>query len=211
MRVVTGTGFCGTLWIAKLLDALGYPTGHEKAFEVKRHPWPRTQVVESSLYAPCYPDAVADAQVLHLVREPVAFAQSVRSVALWADRCHCHPDNAGAHLRNPMAKLLDSTLRGAVLHGSDQLDRTRRYWEGWNRMIVADGLADLYGEYRREQVETLWVSPLKTAAVLSWLLDDEQDPDKVAGAMGDLGRVNAKRPQPLPIADAFLAENWSYL
>ena len=71
MRVlITGTGRCGTGWMARALTAAGAPCGHEAAFTARRHgdcDW----VAESSWLAAPYLDRLDGVYVVHLVRDPL--------------------------------------------------------------------------------------------------------------------------------------------
>lgn len=200
---VIGTGFCGTAWLSKLLTELGYPTTHERTFALNYEPPADGVVGEASLYAVAYP--LDGLRVLHLKREPVAFARSARSIYLFADRCpdddEFHASHApGAHLQNPLCQFI-KTHAPRVGHGRNELERTRIYWQQWNQLCAAK--AD-----RTEWVERMWVEPMRAAVVLSWLVGEDIGPDRVAYAMSKLGKVNAKRRRELTLGEARAATGW---
>src|SRR5690606_41523338 len=71
MRVlITGTGRCGTGWMAGALTAAGAPCGHEAAFTARRH-GDCDCVAESSWLTAPYLDRLDGAYVVHLLRDPL--------------------------------------------------------------------------------------------------------------------------------------------
>lgn len=118
--LVTGTGRCGTTWLADTLTAAGLPCGHEAVFNLHRHGeggW----VAESSwLAAPYLP--VPDAYTVHLVRHPLAVIRSF--VAKGTFRLRRRPYGRYAARHVPDIAEQPTTPERAAVH-----------WAQWNLMI----------------------------------------------------------------------------
>jgi hypothetical protein len=84
--VVTGSGRCGTTWLARALTKVGIPTGHEDVFNPWRAgEWPDELRAECSWVAACKLDVV-DAQglpVALLVRHPLAVVKSMVEIGFF--------------------------------------------------------------------------------------------------------------------------------
>lgn len=90
MRVlITGTGRCGTGWMARALTAAGAPCGHEAAFTARGHgdcDW----VAESSWLAAPYLDRLDGVYVVHLVRDPLKTIASRAATPTFRPRLSGH-------------------------------------------------------------------------------------------------------------------------
>src|SRR5690606_17811422 len=123
MRVlITGTGRCGTGWMARALTAAGAPCGHEAAFTARRHgdcDW----VAESSWLAAPYLDRLDGVYVVHLVRDPLKTIALRAATPTFRPRLTFHGRFAVHHAPD-------------ILRGHDRVERSAWHWECWTRIIT---------------------------------------------------------------------------
>src|SRR5690606_24597782 len=120
--LVTGTGRCGTQWIAAALSAAGVPCTHEQHWTRRRAGDGRWSA-EASWPAAAYTPIISDARVVHLVRHPLPVIRSRLSGGLFGDR-------------PPWPKLAAWVYRQApqVRDGRTELERAAIHWVAWNRL-----------------------------------------------------------------------------
>lgn len=80
--VVTGSGRCGTTWLARALTRVGIPTGHESVFNPWDSGWPDDLRAEVSWVAACQMDRVIEPVAL-LVRHPLAVVKSMVEIGFF--------------------------------------------------------------------------------------------------------------------------------
>lgn len=81
--VVTGSGRCGTTWMARALTRVGVPTGHEEVFNPWTREWPDYLRADSSWVAACKLDEVTEPVAL-LVRHPLAVVRSMVEIGFFS-------------------------------------------------------------------------------------------------------------------------------
>jgi hypothetical protein len=89
----TGTGRCGTAYLARLLTAAGFPTTHELLFQPFRalQDWePEAVNSEASWVALCWQDHWPD-NVFYVVRDPRAVWSSFRSIEFFTNASETRP------------------------------------------------------------------------------------------------------------------------
>lgn len=138
--LITGSGRCGTQWIAAALTAAGQPCTHEVHWTRRRHGDGHWQAEASWPAAPYTP--LRDTHVVHLVRHPLAVIRSRLAGQLFADR-------PPRHLRG----LAAWTYRQApeIRRGRTELERAALHWVHWNRFVVA--------------AERLWLEDITPATI----------------------------------------------
>lgn len=128
MRVlITGTGRCGTGWMARALTAAGAPCGHEAAFTARGHgdcDW----VAESSWLAAPYLDRLDGVYVVHLVRDPLKTIASRAATPTFRPRLSGHGRFAVHHAPD-------------ILRGHGRVERSAWHWVCWTR-IITEGRPD---------------------------------------------------------------------
>jgi hypothetical protein len=144
LLLVTGTGRCGTQWIAAALTQAGLPCTHERHWTRRRHGDGNWLAEASWPAAPYTP--VPDAYVVHLVRHPLAVIRSRMSGGLFADR-PTYPKLAAWMYRQVPE----------VREGRTELERAALHWVAWNRLVA--GAAELL---RLEDITPDTVSRLVT-------------------------------------------------
>ena len=158
--VVTGSGKCGTHFLAAVLNRLGIATGHEAVFAYgfDRLGW-------GQLAGDCsWPAAVRLAEVppgtavLHLVRDPLAVVNSRYGENKLGDSF------SPAIVRNFVRRFLPE-----VFGAGDDLGRALRFVVGWNDLISQAHTNGLVPIYRRERVEDLAMSPDLLADIIKFL------------------------------------------
>jgi hypothetical protein len=156
--VVTGTGRCGTLFMANLLTSMGIPCGHEAVFTTKGMDWatmvmmgrrfPRNSLIsrgnnlsdyeveiaaDSSFMAAPFLGRVG-CPVIHVVRNPIKVVASMTGGAFrnFTGASPAYFDDIPEHNRHEKF-IYDHLpqLRGEM----PQLDRACLFYLGWNRMI----------------------------------------------------------------------------
>jgi len=112
--VVTGTGRCGTQYIAELFRLCGVSCGHEMVYR-REGVFPRVGCRgESSWYAAAYLDDF-DGVVLHQVRDPLQTISSLASRQMW------EPGSAIATFVEDFVEL-----------GGDPVEDAIAFYVGWN-------------------------------------------------------------------------------
>jgi hypothetical protein len=162
--VVTGTGRCGTLFMANLLTSMRLPCGHEAVFTVRGMDWavlvmmdrrfPRNSLISRGDNLSDYEvELVADSSfmaapflkrincpVIHVVRSPIGVVASMTGGAFknFADKGPSYFEDLPEH--NRYEKFIYDKL--PELGGEmSQLDRACLFYVGWNRMIEESGKA----------------------------------------------------------------------
>ena len=125
--IITGTGHCGSGYIAKLLTKLGIKTGHEEIFTVNIAENKNNLRGDSSMAAAPrladYPDQV----IVHQLRDPVKFIRSMyNAINLF------QPNN---QYGNWMRQQCPKAAQGLDDTGSPTLEWGAAYWLYWNKMI----------------------------------------------------------------------------
>lgn len=80
--VVTGSGRCGTTWLARALTRVGVPCGHEEVFNPWTTGWPDDIRGEVSWVAACRLDKVTEPLAL-LVRHPLLVVKSMVEIGFF--------------------------------------------------------------------------------------------------------------------------------
>jgi hypothetical protein len=162
--LVTGTGRCGTLFFANLLTSMGFPCTHEavfttgaleKARRVLSGETPHesseisrgfllaegvSPVAESSYMAAPFLKVV-DAQVIHVVRNPVKVVSSFIGFEYFLDKEPTHLPHNSEHIK--YEKFIYSFLP-EMREEMSQLERASLYYVRWNRMIEESGRVSLF-------------------------------------------------------------------
>jgi hypothetical protein len=135
--LITGTGRCGTGYIAEVLNSVGHKCTHEKIFSMKgldyareqlalrrsRPEW-RWQAESSWLIAPHLGEPwLSDLTVVHLVRHPRNFIRSHQRMSNWTTK---HYERGQEYLYSIMPELLDHP---------PPYERSAYFWVKWNEMI----------------------------------------------------------------------------
>ena len=162
--LVTGTGRCGTLFFANLLTSMGLPCTHEAVFtngalEKARRvlsgevPHESSEISRGSLLAEgsvpvaesSYMAApflkIVDAQVIHVVRDPVKVVSSFIGFEYFLDREPTHLPHNSEHIK--YEEFIYSFLP-ELREDMPQLDRACLYYVRWNRMIEKSGKVSLF-------------------------------------------------------------------
>jgi len=129
--LITGTGRCGTKFVAMVLDELGYPCATEKRFnyggfvydDAYQFEIPR----EASWMAAPHLDQLPDVTAVHLVRHPRNVISSMSAIGLFTNV------NVIGY-RNYAYKYLPS-LEGC----ENPLDEAAHFYLEWNKMIEGKG------------------------------------------------------------------------
>lgn len=122
--IVTGTGRCGTTWMARALKQAGVPATHEKVF---RWTWKdREWVAECSWLAAAYLP-IPGAYVVHLVRHPLD------TIASFAER-DTFRDEATGGRGNPRNGRWAAKHCPEIAEGRTPLERAALHWVHWNRL-----------------------------------------------------------------------------
>jgi hypothetical protein len=165
--VVTGTGRCGTVFMANLLTSLGWPCGHEAVFgpygmerareilsgarrpensEISRNGTilsDESHIVGDSSYMSAPFLSEVDAFVVHLVRNPMNVVAS-----LVGDMFRNFSGRSPADLEDVPDHILYEGFMYRHLPelGEDmpQLDRGCLFYLRWNEMIEASGRVDMF-------------------------------------------------------------------
>lgn len=119
--VVCGTGRCGTRYLAKCLHVAGVRAGHEDVFTTEAverggpFDWAAFDVDVSWRAMPVVP--LADVELVHLVRHPLATIASMVAVRF-------HEDPA-------VERVVRLACEGVYLH-DDPVRRAAHHWAAWN-------------------------------------------------------------------------------
>lgn len=125
MRIlITGTGRCGTQWVAAALSAAGVQCTHEVHWTRRRAghgDWTAEASWPAAAYTP-----VAGAHVVHLVRHPLTVIRSRVAGGLFA-----------ARPRKGLRRLQAWTYRQApaVAEGRTETQRAALHWVAWNHLV----------------------------------------------------------------------------
>lgn len=125
--LVTGTGRCGTLWVAQALADRGVDVGHEVAFSPFRNGEGGWRAEVSWLAAPFTP--IANCHTVHLVRHPLDVIRSRVDKGTFA------LPRSGQY-----GPWFSFALRYCpeMLAATSDIERAAIHWVNWNQMIVAD-------------------------------------------------------------------------
>lgn len=187
--LVTGTGRCGTAWIAAACRAAGLDqVGHEQVFTpraVHQRAWGRLDVESSCFAAPHLP---VDVPVLHLVRHPELVARSIARTPFWS-MPDIHRDYWLGHGFEPCGEPLVDGFR---------------FWTWVNRLITPHATATM----RIEDCHTF----ADVMAGLGCPLPSPDDINSVPTNVNSRGPTNgAKIPDHPVVAEAFdLASTYGY-
>lgn len=131
--VITGTGRCGTGYMAALLNEMGVPAGHEKVFTPYGiSPDDRWRVDVSWLAGPVFAEHKLPA--VNLVRHPEDVISSLIGIRFFSDPVHLP-------YRMWVERFMDIT-------GDDLVDAPHFYWQ-WNSIIERNSL----GFFRIEDMD----------------------------------------------------------
>lgn len=130
--IITGTGRCGTNFMAKLLISVGIPCGRESVFNLSMKNPGKLKADSSWMALPYleqWPEKWAEAKVIHLVRNPwdvirgwLFDFESVFSV--WKSGKAYRATNHFLMAHTPGLKEIEHPV-----------DRCLHYYENWNRRI----------------------------------------------------------------------------
>ena len=123
--LVTGTGRCGTQWIAAALTAAGVPCTHEVHW-TRRYRGDGDWTAEASWPAAAY-TPIADAYVVHLVRHPLAV---IRSRLIRGTFGNPPPSRGQGKLARWATRQCPQ-----IATGRTELDRVALHWTYWNQMV----------------------------------------------------------------------------
>jgi hypothetical protein len=125
--VITGTGRCGTKYLAQALGAAGVSVGHEVGYTPGQHEWGPFRGESSWLAVPWLEElSAAGVYVLHVVRHPVDVINSLVTFGAFS----------GRDVSNPYRQfvLKHYPILGEDLAGGD-FELACRFWVEWNRRI----------------------------------------------------------------------------
>lgn len=157
--IVTGTGRCGTLFMANLLTSMGILCGHEAVFTPRGMDWASLvlngkrnarssfisagdnlsdtcegeMIADSSYMAAPYLNKI-DAKVIHVVRNPINVVSSMIGDAFrnFKNTKPTHFSDLREHHRHE--KFIYDNLKDLEKE-MPQIDRACLFYVGWNRMI----------------------------------------------------------------------------
>ena len=116
--LITGTGRCGTGYMARILTRAAIPSTHEGVYNPNWEDWTIQRVESSWLAAPFLP--AFDGHVVHLVRHPLDVINSLTGIGFFTDEQHGpYVGHARAHVDLP----------------EDPVEAAMRFYVEWNRMI----------------------------------------------------------------------------
>lgn len=131
--VVTGTGHCGTAWVAAALSFLGVPTTHEGVFTLAgRRPWPAHLIADVSVAAAPYLGTSSSPPGYVVARDPLDVVNSFFKGRNFARTCPCH--GPGAHLGSPFAVYAATHVD--LAEDGDELGATIRYVTRWHALAA---------------------------------------------------------------------------
>lgn len=164
----TGCGKSGTLWVAKLLTALGHPCVHERQFTPTRSGPLRVSEV-SWLAVPFARDYTGDAQLLRIVRNPYHVVQSIiRTGFLDIENGY-------------MSYVRDHDAW--VARGPTHLNRAIRYVAGWDLHLDDLPYLVLHPDLELDHI----------TGVVSQLLDKDLSVRQVGKVIDRLGPVHVNK------------------
>ena len=116
--LITGTGRCGTGYVARVLARAAIPSTHEGVYNPNWDEWTIQRVESSWLAAPLLPLDVA--HVVHLVRNPLDVVNSLVGIGFFSNPAHgAYAEHARAHVDLP----------------EDEVEAAMRFYVDWNHMI----------------------------------------------------------------------------
>lgn len=184
--LVTGSGRCGTHYLAAVLNELGIATGHESVFAYDEShagawgTWRGDCSWPGAAYAHRLP---AGCPVLHLVRDPLAMVRSRLG------------DNNLAETFPPRTVVgFVERHRPWIFDGAtDDVGRVLLFVSRWNRAVedLAGGFPRL--PFRRERVEDLSADPEHLADVVEFLAGAPVDPDTCRPVLAGVDRSTGSR------------------
>lgn len=127
--IITGSGRCGTAYMAHVLSVSGLACSHERVFH---HDGPGVwewQRFESSWMAAPFLEGF-DGSVVHLVRDPLAVVNSLVGIGFFDENLEVHGVNVAeihAPLREYARRFLDLP--------DDPVEAAMAYVVAWNRMV----------------------------------------------------------------------------
>lgn len=117
--VVTGTGRCGTGYMARVLTRAAIPSTHEGVYNPQFTDWSVQRVESSWLAAPFLPQF--EGHVVHLVRHPLAVINSLVGVGFFTDELR--------------ALYADHARHFVDMEGLSEVEQAMKFYVEWNRMI----------------------------------------------------------------------------
>lgn len=117
--LVTGTGRCGTGYVATLLNAVAIPATHEGVWSTETRPW-SWQRVECSWLAVPHLESF-DGPIVHLVRHPLDVINSLMGIEFFTNPVH------GDYVARAR-EIVD-------LDGLEPLEQAMKFWVEMNRLI----------------------------------------------------------------------------
>jgi len=165
--IVTGTGRCGTLYMANLLTTFGFPCSHEgiftcegryKALEVvngqspvassvisrgqNRSDYEMDIVADSSYMAAPLLSLFCSAKVIHVVRNPAEVIRSfIKKLDYFSSKC---PEESE---ENPLKFKFEKFIYRSLPELGQEMSRTDKaclYYVRWNKMIENSGRVDYF-------------------------------------------------------------------
>ena len=127
--LITGTGRCGTRFLAKAITQAGVPCSHEVAFTPDRHGFRDGEVAEASWLAAPFVQP-RDVYVVHVVRNPLSQIRSRRDKGTFAVR------RSGGEF-GPWGEFALKWCPQMRDAGTNTV-RSAQHWVWWNRLVEAD-------------------------------------------------------------------------
>jgi hypothetical protein len=130
--IITGTGRCGTGYVAKLLTSAGIQCGHEDIFSFDGWTGARERLAktdldaDSSWLAAPFLDRLNGATIVHLVRHPKPTIDSFRRIGFFNPRWHRAHHYYARFARQHLPEAWDYRMTKM---------RAAHFYVGWNRMI----------------------------------------------------------------------------
>lgn len=119
--VITGTGRCGTGYMAHLFTHSAIPATHEAVYAPDGGDWEWQRIEASWMAAPHL--NTFDGHVVHLVRHPLDVINSLVGIEFWTNPVHDeYQTYAETHLPT-------------VLEYDDPVEKSMVWWVEWNRLI----------------------------------------------------------------------------
>lgn len=215
--VVTGCARSGTSFMAKLLDSLGIPCGHERVFRPRGTSKPdfgNAQGDSSWIAAPLLGHLSSETLVLHQVRHPrdvlrslvgTGFLAAAPTKLRWA-RFHLQSRGIqlGSRIVNPSWEEFALQHCPGLQDHPDQLSRCAHYWVEWNKLVeraaAQGGLT--YLRYRLEDLDA------RTVERLVRRLESDAGSEQIKVALERLGtRTNSRAHRQVMDFGAFVASD----
>lgn len=145
--LVTGSGRCGTGYTAKCFEALGYPCGHEVAFNQKTvqsgtflDVFEDRQCDSAPLAAPLIPLLSKNVVVFHQIRNPVEVVRSCMGIRLF-------------ELDELLTNSRMDLVRATIQFPANELEAAMSYWTQWNTLIGAAAADRVHAMYMIEELD----------------------------------------------------------